>query len=45
LSGHTVKNVPEALKLEAAHYFGGLEKAIAALNKENGSLAGTDEKS
>jgi hypothetical protein len=26
---HAVKNVPQALKLEAVHYFGSLEKAIA----------------
>jgi hypothetical protein len=34
LEGRTVKNVPQALKLEAAHYFGSIEKAIAALKKQ-----------
>ena len=36
----TVKNVPQALKLEAAHYFGSLEKAIAALKKQRKRLPG-----
>jgi hypothetical protein len=46
LERHTVKNMPQALKLEAAHYFGSLEKAIAVLKKQgNSSLAGTDKKS
>jgi hypothetical protein len=32
--------MPQALKLEAEHYFGSFEKAIAALkNKENGGAA------
>ena len=38
LERHTVKNVPQALKLEAAHYFGSLEKAIATLNKQGKRL-------
>ena len=37
---HTVKNVPQALKLEAAHYFGSLEKAITALKKQRKQLPG-----
>ena len=46
LERHTVKNIPQALKLEAVHYFGSLEKAIAALKKQRKSvLAGTGEKS
>jgi hypothetical protein len=40
LERHTVKNVPQALKLEAAHYFGNLEKAIAALKKQGKQLPG-----
>ena len=40
LERHTVKNVPQALKLEAAHYFGSLEKAIAALKKQGKQLPG-----
>src|SRR5207245_8927797 len=39
LEQHAVHNVPQPLKLEAAHYFGSLENAIAALkkNKKHGS--------
>ena len=40
LERHTVENVPQALKLEAAHYFGSLEKAIAALKKQRKQLPG-----
>jgi hypothetical protein len=40
LERHTVKNMPQALKLEAAHYFGSLEKAIAALKKQGKRLPG-----
>jgi len=40
LERHTVKNVPQALKLEAAHYFGSLEKAIATLKKQGNRLTG-----
>ena len=40
LERHTVKDVPQALKLEAAHYFGSLEKAIAALRKQRKRLPG-----
>ena len=32
--------MPQALKLEAAHYFGSLEKAIATLNKQGKRLPG-----
>jgi hypothetical protein len=34
LEGHTVKKLPQAFKLEAAHYFGSLEKAIAKETKK-----------
>jgi hypothetical protein len=40
LEPHTVKNMPQALKLEAEHYFGCLEKAIAALRKQGNRLPG-----
>jgi hypothetical protein len=40
LERHTVKNMPQALKLEAVHYFGSLEKAIAALKKQGEQLPG-----
>jgi hypothetical protein len=40
LERHTVKNVPQAPRLEAAHYFGSLEKAIAALKKQRNRLPG-----
>jgi hypothetical protein len=40
LEQHTVKNMPQPLKLEAAHYFGSLEKAIAALKKQGKQLPG-----
>ena len=32
--------MPQALKVEAAHYFGSLEKAIAALKKQRNRLPG-----
>jgi len=32
--------MPQALKLEAAHYFGSLEKAIATLRKQEKRLPG-----
>jgi hypothetical protein len=35
-----VENVPQALKLEAAHYFGSLEKAIGTLKKQRNRLPG-----
>jgi hypothetical protein len=40
LERHTVKNMPQALKLEAAHYFGSLEKAIATLKQQGNRLPG-----
>ena len=40
LERHTVKKLPQALKLEAAHYFGSLDKAIAALKKQEKQLPG-----
>jgi hypothetical protein len=40
LGRHTVKNMPQALKLEAEHYFGSLKKAIAALRKQGKQLPG-----
>jgi hypothetical protein len=40
LERHTVKNVPQALKLEAAHYFGSLEEAIAVLKRQGKQLPG-----
>jgi hypothetical protein len=40
LERHTVRNMPQALKLEAAHYFGSLEKAIAALKQQGKRLPG-----
>ena len=40
LERHTVKNMPQALKLEAAHYFGSLEKAIATVKKQGKRLPG-----
>jgi hypothetical protein len=40
LERHTVKNIPQALNLEAVHYFGSLEKAIAALKKQGKQLPG-----
>jgi hypothetical protein len=33
-------NMPQALKLEAEHYFGSLEKAIATLKKQRQRLPG-----
>jgi hypothetical protein len=40
LEQHAVKNMPEALTLEATHYFGSLEKAIATLKKQAKRLPG-----
>ena len=40
LDRYTIKNVPQALKLEATHYFGSFEKAIAALKKQGERLPG-----
>jgi hypothetical protein len=40
LDRQTVENVSQALKLEAAHYFGSLERAIAALEKQREQLPG-----
>jgi hypothetical protein len=40
LERQTGENVPQALKLEAAHYFGSLEKAIATLKKQGNRLPG-----
>jgi hypothetical protein len=40
LEQHTVKNMPQALKLEGAYYFGNLEKALAALRKQKRRLPG-----
>jgi hypothetical protein len=40
LEQHGVENVPQALKLEAAHYFGSLEKAIATLKRQGDRLPG-----
>jgi hypothetical protein len=40
LERQTVENVPQALKLEAAHYFGSLERAIATLKKQRNRLPG-----
>jgi hypothetical protein len=40
LEQHTAKNMPQALKLEAEHYFGSLEKAIATLKKQQQRLPG-----
>jgi hypothetical protein len=40
LEHHNVKNMPQALKLEAAHYFGSLEKSIATLKKQRQRLPG-----
>jgi len=40
LDRHSVKKVPQPLKLQAAHYFGSLEKAIAALKKQGKRLPG-----
>src|SRR5262249_22803910 len=40
LERHSVKKVLQPLKLEAAHYFGSLEKAIATLQKQGKRLPG-----
>jgi hypothetical protein len=40
LERHTAKKLPQALKLEAAHYFGSLEKAIVTLRKQRKRLPG-----
>jgi hypothetical protein len=44
LERYTVANVPQALKLEAAHYFGSLEKAIATLKKQGDRLPGWNKR-
>jgi hypothetical protein len=44
LERHTVKNVPQPLKLEATHYFGSLEKAIATLKKQGNQLPGWNKR-
>jgi hypothetical protein len=44
LEQHGVENVPQALKLEAAHYFGSLEKAIATLEKQGDRLPGWNKR-
>jgi hypothetical protein len=40
IEGHTKNELPQALRREAAHYFGSLEKAIVALRKEEKLLPG-----
>jgi hypothetical protein len=40
LEQHTTENMPLALKLEAAHYFGSLDKAISTLTKQGDRLLG-----
>lgn len=40
LEWHTVENMPQALKLEAAHYFGSLKRAVTALRKQRNRLPG-----
>ena len=40
LERHSVKKIPQPLKLEAAHYFGSLEKAIAPLKNQGKRLPG-----
>jgi len=40
LEQHTAAKLPQALKLEAAHYFGSVEKAIAVLRKQRNQLPG-----
>src|SRR5262249_18384939 len=40
LERYTVKNLPRELKLEAEHYCGSLEKAVAALKKQGKRLPG-----
>jgi hypothetical protein len=44
LDRHTVDDVPQALKLEAAHYFGSFEKAVAALMKQGDRLPGWNKR-
>ena len=39
-----MENVPQALKLEATHYFGSLEKAIATLEKQGNQLPGWNKR-
>ena len=34
LKRHTANDIPKVLKLQAAHYFGSLSKAITALEKD-----------
>jgi hypothetical protein len=40
LEWHTVENMPQALKLEAAHFFGSLKRAVTALRKQRNRLPG-----
>src|SRR5262249_33444321 len=40
LERDALKNMPQALKLEAVHYFGSLEKAISTLKKQRKRLPG-----
>jgi hypothetical protein len=44
LEQHAVENVPLALKLEATHYFGSLEKAIVTLKKDGNRLPGWNKR-
>jgi hypothetical protein len=44
LERYTVKNMPQPLKLEATHYFGSLEKAIATLKKQGNRLPGWNKR-
>jgi hypothetical protein len=44
LGQYTVEDVPQTLKLEAAHYFGSLEKAIAVLKKQGDRLPGWNKR-
>jgi hypothetical protein len=44
LGQHTVEDVPQNLKLEAAHYFGSLEKAMAVLKKQGDRLPGWNKR-
>jgi hypothetical protein len=44
LGQHTMEDVPQTLKLEAAHYFGSLEKAIAVLKKQGDRLPGWNKR-
>ena len=40
LEWHTVENMPQALKLEAAHFFDSLKRAVTALRKQRNRLPG-----